>query len=342
MPDSQVFNTQLIECVNHAKQYELKPSYLFYGKSAFLSDESAQLLVNNAKSQGYTHREIFYIDARGKLAPVRDSLQSPGLFDPLKIIEIRLETTKPTKAIGEGLIDLAQHLQNTPQRQILIIQAGEIDSNTLKTAWFKSLAGGCETVVSQAVYATDLPNWINRRAKLVGLTLTSDAVRKIVNFSQGNILLTAQMLSQLSHGEYNHPLTETIIDDLFSAHPIFNVNDLVYAFFMRQPTAINIVEKLKTENVSLVLIVATLYREFELIEQLLRTNLSFAKACQHYRIWATRQKLYQQALQRFSSATVCALLQQLSRLDRMNKGQEKGNGWLVLQHMATTVVCHKA
>lgn len=323
MIDAQAFNQQLAETTSFAK------TYVFYGQTPFLSEENAQNLVSTAKQRGFSQREIFYIDNRSKFQELTNSMQSPGLFDPKKIIELRFDTDKPTKKIGEQIAKIAAHQSDN----LLIIQAGGLNYKTQKEKWFTDSLKNATAVIAKPIYANQLPNWIHQRAEYLSVKLQAPALQTIMRYSEGNLLWTNQILMQLAHSDYPQPISGGVVQEMLADMSVFQIEDLNQALLNKDRNALKITEKLQQENESLVYITTVLYREFTTLKQLIESGLPFAQACQNLRIWQNKQRGYQTALNHYDAQTIDRALWQLAVLDKINKGQDKGDGWLKLNHV---------
>lgn len=329
MIDSQAFNQQLANA-----DTALANTYLFYGQTPFLSEENAQVLIAAAKQQGFSRREIFYIDNRCKFQPLFDSLHSPGLFDPKKILELRFDTDKPTKKIGEQVAKVAAH----QSVNLVIIQAAGLNYKTQKEKWFTEIVKNATAVVSKPIYANQLPNWIHQRATHLGLKLSADAVKLIMQFSEGNLLWTNQILMQLTHSDYPQPISGAVIEEMLADMSVFQIEDLNRALLGKDKNALKIIDKLQQENESLVYITTVLYREFDTLNQIIQSGLPFTQACKNLRIWQNKQRGYQSAINHYTPKQLTDTLRQLALLDKINKGQHRGDGWLLLNHLVTDLL----
>ncbi len=332
MIESQVFNQEL--AANPEKP--LDKVYVFYGQTPFLSEENAHNLVQTAKQQGITLREIFYIDNRSKLQSILDSLQSPGLFDPKKIIELRFDTDKPTKKIGEQVAKIAAHQSDN----ILIIQASHLDKKVQKEKWFSEILRSSTAVMSKPIYGNQLPNWIHQRAEQLAIKLDGEALKTIIQFSEGNLLWTNQILMQLAHSDHPQPIKKSVIEEMLADMSVFRIDDLTTALFNKNPHALRVVEKLEHENESLVYITTVLCREIDTLLQISTSGQPFEQACRNLRIWQSKKTQYQTALRHYDEPQLLETLKSLAQLDRINKGQEKGDGWLLLAKIVDKLVHH--
>lgn len=329
MIDSQAFNQQL-----SSGTPALSKTYLFFGQTPFLSEENAQILVSSAKQQGFSQREIFYLDNRAKFQPIIDSMQSPGLFDPKKIIELRFDTDKPTKKIGEQVAKIATHQSDN----LLIIQAGNLGYKTQKEKWFTDTSKNATAVIAKPIYPNQLANWIYQRAEFIGVKLETAALQVIMRLSEGNLLWSNQILMQLAHSDYPQPINQAVVESMLADMSVFQIDDLTRTLLSKDKHALKIIQKLQHENESLVFINTVLYRDFEALVNISQSGQPFAQACKTLRIWQSKQKQYQIAMQHYASDDYAQTLQQLALLDKINKGQHKGDGWLLLTKIVSDLV----
>ncbi|PID63487.1 MAG: DNA polymerase III subunit delta [Gammaproteobacteria bacterium] len=332
MIDSQQFNQQFIDGQTPA----FDRTYLFYGQTPFLSVENARVLVEAAKNAGFGTREIHYIDNRSKFQPILSSLQSPGLFDPKKVLELRFDTDKPTKKIGEQVAKIAQH----QSQNLVIIAAGEVGYKAQKEKWFSQLQQSATVVVSKPIYPNQLPNWIHQRATQLNLALESEALKIIMRYSEGNLLWTNQILMQLANSDYEQPIKPTVVEDMLADLSVFQVDDLSQALFAKDHRALKIVQKLERENEPLVFITSVLQRDIDALQKISQSGMPAEQACRALGIWAnkTKQRGYQQALSHYAPEQLMTAFSQLAQLDKINKGQAKGDGWLLLTRLVSQLV----
>ncbi|MBS9777788.1 MAG: DNA polymerase III subunit delta [Gammaproteobacteria bacterium] len=332
MIDSQQFNQHIINSATPT----FESTYLFYGQTPFLSEENADVLIQSAKCNGFPQREIFYIDNRFKFQSIHTTLQSPGLFDPKQIIELRFDNDKPTKKIGEHVVEIAKHASNN----IVIIQASSVGYRAQKEKWFTELIQHSTPVISKPIYPNQLPNWVNQRAQLLQLQLSSDALKTIIKFSEGNLLWTSQILMQLSHSDYPQPIQGDVVEAMLTDMSVFKIDDLNRALLAKQSHVLKIAQKLQQENESLVYITSSIYRELDTLNHIMQSGQTFAQACKELRIWQSKQKTYQAAINHFSPQKIHNALRDLALLDKINKGQHKGDGWLLLHKIISALVVH--
>ncbi len=330
--DSQQFNQLFAD----DKHFDWEKTYLFYGQTPFLSEENAQTLVTAAKANGFTAREIFYIDNKSKFQAILDSLQSPGLFDPKKIIELRFDTDKPTKKIGEQVAKIAAH----QSANLVVIQAGSLGYKYQKEKWFSEIKKYAVEVVAKTIFANQLPNWIHQRATQLNVTLASEALKLVMRYSEGNLLWTNQILMQLAHSDYPQPIKAEVIENMLADMSVFQIDDLSQAILNKQQQALKIVQKLERENEPLVLITSVLQRDIEAVQKIAASGMPVEQACRSLRLWAnqSKQRAYQNALNHYRTEQLALALKQLAQLDKINKGQHKGDGWTALTRCVSTLV----
>jgi|GEM_PF-5168890 len=329
MVDSQAFNQSICQQLLAGTPIAWAKTYVLYGQTPFLSEENAQTIVRAARQQGFSQREILYVSARTKPQDILSPIQSPGLFDAKKIVELRFENEKVSKKIGEQLLTLSQH--QSPN--LVIIQAGNLSYKTQKEGWFSQLISHSQAVAARAIYADQFPNWIHQRAEQLNVSLTNEALKCISRFSEGNLLWCQQVLMQLHHSDYARPIEAHIVNDVLTDMSIFAIDDLSRTLLEKNSNALLVAKKLERENTSLVYINASLYRDFDILYRLQQSTKPFTEAAKALNIWQSKQKRYRTALEHFSGEKIRTTIKQLAELDRINKGQSKGDGWLLLNQV---------
>ena len=112
------------------------PVYMVSGDEPLQQMESLDLIRSFLREQGFTEREVLDVDAQFDWQRLIDEAASMSLFASRRIVELRLPSAKPGK---QGSLILKDYLSRPPEDTVLIVNAGKIDGNTKKSAWFKAI-----------------------------------------------------------------------------------------------------------------------------------------------------------------------------------------------------------
>lgn len=302
---------------------------LIYGQEVFLAEEAAVSVGQYAKQNGFSEREVFYISARDNLNKVAEALTSLSLFAGRKIVEVRFDSDKLNKKQSEALLELVTKIG----KNLLLIQAVNIGYQAQKEAWFKKLVNDSLSIVVSRVEAGQFPNWIGNRAKQLGLQINGESVRIIVEYAEGNLLWAQQILTQLSLLSADKVVDAALLRSVFVDNSVFQINDLSRLVLTKSKQLFKVGHKLEAENISPVLIASVLIKDLTILYLLLTQQSGQSEVFKQQRIWSSKQKEYLAAQKHYNNQTLQKTLMQLAELDKINKGAEKGDAWLLIHQI---------
>jgi len=112
------------------------PVYMVSGDEPLQQMESLDLIRSFLREQDYLEREVLDVDAQFDWQQLLDEAANMSLFAARRIVELRLPSAKPGR---QGSQVLKDYLANPPEDTVLIVNAGKIDGNSKKSAWFKAI-----------------------------------------------------------------------------------------------------------------------------------------------------------------------------------------------------------
>jgi len=311
----------------------LSSCYLIVGDEPLGVKEACDRIRQKAKSQGFTEREVLHVDAKFKWETLFASMGTMSLFAEKKIMELHIPTGKPGAA---GSKALTQFVENMPLDICLLIQCEQWNVANEKTKWAKS-------IINQGTYmrvylpkGQEFINWLRNRCQEIGLNVDSDTIALLALRLEGNLLAAAQELEKLKMRFSNQLLTAKDVAGLVADNARFDVFRLTDALLENNlQRVLRMTRALKQNNIAIVVIHWALERQ-------VRTLLYFAYIKSKgqrigpadYRsqgIWQNQQALIQSALNRLNANNLESLLAGMAVLDRIIKGQTKGDAWLSLE-----------
>ena len=169
-------------------------AYLVSGDEGLLVGEAADAIRAHVKRAGFEEREVHFIERVADWDDVRSSSNNMSLFGARKLIELRLPSGKPGTGGSNAIVDLLKHA--SPDNVFLMI-TGKLEREQQSAAWVKAFesAGACVTI--WPIELAKLPQWLRARAAALKLELDEDAVRFIVERTEGNLLAAHQELEKL-------------------------------------------------------------------------------------------------------------------------------------------------
>ncbi len=94
------------------------------------------LIRSFLRDENFTERQVLDVDAQFDWQNLMDEAASMSLFASRRIVELRLPSAKPGR---QGSQVLKDYLTQPPEDTVLLVNAGKIDGNAKKSAWFKAI-----------------------------------------------------------------------------------------------------------------------------------------------------------------------------------------------------------
>lgn len=318
-----------------ADQLRKQPKLIWLsGDEPLQLQEAADRVRQQARQQGVEEREVYEVGPQFQWKQLLEASAALSLFGGSKLLEVRLNDSKPGKEGGEVIQRLCQQSGQNPD--ILLFTSGKLDATQTKSAWYKAVEQQGLVVSIWPVDAGQLPRWIHERSQSLGLALDPAATGLLAEKVEGNLLAAAQELEKLrlfvQPGEVlGVDQLLTLIQDA-SRYSLFDLADACLEG--QADRAIKILRGLQAEGTEGPLLLWALTREIRQTATLLhRLNegLPFDSLCQQLRIWDKRRPIYRKATQRLNLRATHQLLQLAQRCDQAIKGSGEPLNDLLLQ-----------
>lgn len=309
----------------------LRPVYLISGDDPLLTTEAADAVRSAARAAGYQERTVFHVDARFNWQELAAAGASLSLFADRRLLELRMPTGKPGATGGKALADYA----GAPAEDtILLVLTGRLDKATQRTAWFKALQTAGIAVQIWPVERRNLPGWIGRRMRGLGLRPGPGAAELIADRVEGNLLAADQEIRKLA---LLLPAGDVTADDVLRAvsdSARFDVFGLIDAISEGdRGRSQRILTGLAAEGVAPTLVLWAIVREIRALANVAwqtQHGQGEAQAMRAAGIWPRRQPLARKALQRHRLEDLHDLLRRAARTDQVLKGLLPGRPWMSL------------
>lgn len=310
------------------RQTSLLPVYFISGDEVLLVEEAGDFLRALARKNGFDERQVFHVDAKFDWSLLAEISRAMSLFSDKEIIELRI----PSGKINEkGKKALLAYLENPPEDKLLIIISGKVTGTTLNTKWAKTLAKIGAIVQAWPIPMAQFPSWIQKRLGQCHLQATSDAVKFIAEQTEGNLLAAKQEIEklQLLYGE-----KKITGDDVMNAvtdtarYDVFHLVDQVLLGKKKQ--SLRILNTLKNEGIEPTIILWALTREIRSLITMahhIKKGQSIDQSMSKQFVWEKRKPMIRTALQRNDLNRLENALNQAANIDKIIKGQQKGNRW---------------
>ena len=308
---------------------QISPIYLVSGEEVLLVQEAADLIRKKAQQQGYSERKIFHVATGCDWNEWLLDAGARSLFADRQLLEVRLPTGKPGDAGAKALI---RYTEDLTQDNLLLIISGKLDGAAQRTRWYKTITDAGAHIATWPLTPAQLPSWLKRRAGMLGLDLTPEAITVLVERTEGNALAASQELEKLYilHGVARVGEAEVVAAVVDSAR--FDVFALVDTILSSDVAKIyRVINTLRSEGVEPVLLLWALTREARVLAEMSRVReeegVSVDQVMQRWRIWEARKPIIRKALGNSKAHQWWGVLEQAGQVDRIIKGEMLGNAW---------------
>ncbi|HIQ40399.1 MAG TPA: DNA polymerase III subunit delta [Sulfurivirga caldicuralii] len=304
------------------KQPALAPMLLLHGEEPYYQLKVGDQVRALAREQGL-ERVALQVGADTDWARLLEQTREVGLFSRGELIELSLPSAAPGR---EGSAFFRQWALQPPPDTVLFVISGRLEARQQQSAWVQAFAQTGLVIAIQPPRAHQLPQWCQARAQEKGLNLTLEAAALLAERTEGNLLAADQALEimRLRYGEGARidlaQVQDNVVDQAHYA--LFALSDRILAGETAE--ALHVLERLLEEGEAIQLVIWLLAREIRVLYQLAAGCQTPQQIFQAARIWASRQRDYQQAHTRHPASGWASLLAQLALADRQAKGQAPG------------------
>ena len=331
----------------------LRPAYLVAGPEPLLVLEAADAIRAAARAQGVAEREVF--DADGAREPdwaaLESTFRAPSLFASRRVVELRLPTGRPGI---EGAKLIAEFCEAPPADVTLLVTAGDW-SMKHGGKWSEAITRVGHTVVAWAVKPHELTDWIERRLRSKGVRADREAVQRLAELVEGNLLAAAQEIDKLvllsAGSKTDDVLDAARMTVLVADASRFDVFRLVDAAMNGHGAQVSrMLAGLRAEGEVVPALLGMIVKELQVtaaLAQVQARNGNLAGEFKAQRIWDSKQAMYRRALQRHDPRHWVRFVAWAGKVDRIAKGrgragQEPVDAWLALERLLLAVADNKA
>ncbi len=317
----------------------LLPVYLIAGPELLRVLEAADAVRAQARAQGIGEREVFDADGRdfdwGRLEA---SFNAPSLFSSRRLIELRLPGGKPGK---EGAEVIGAFCAQPPPDVVLLITAGDW-SKAHHGKWVDAVVRAGALAVAWAIKPHELPGWIESRLRARGVRADRDAVQRLAERVEGNLLAAAQEIDKLAllggEGSLDGEAMESLVADA-ARYDVFRLSDAMLAG--QAPQVARILAGLRAEGEAVAALMPIVVKELLRTAALAKVQAgggNLAAEMKAQGIWESKQAPFKRALQRHANPRRWeGFAAEASRIDRIAKGRADGDAWVALERLLLAV-----
>ncbi len=310
-------------------QKPLAPLYVITGDEILLVQEALDELRQAARQKDYAERHSFTaLGAHFDWSPVLQAAGSLSLFADKQIVEIHIPSGKPGKDGSAHLQNIA-HLAFGQDSTLFIVVLPSLDRTSQQSSWFSALEQTGVVLTVQNIEAAQMGKWIIDRLAVNQQQLPQgdegkQALQLLTQRVEGNLLAAYQEVQKLSllypKGIINLENLERAVTDV-ARYDVFKLGQSVWSGQLEK--AHRMLEGLHSEGVAAVLVHYTLSED---LRALYRVQLGVQKGkalpvvLKEERIWGPKERLFQQAIPKWSLEQLRHSLQAAHILDGIIKG----------------------
>lgn len=313
----------------------LYPVYMVSGDEPLQQMEALDAIRAFLREQDFCEREVLDVDAQFDWYRLSEEAASMSLFASRRIVELRLPSAKPGKQGGQALRD---YLAQPPDDTVLLINAGKLDSNSKKAAWFKAVEQSGMVVQCWPVPLEKLGPWLAQRFLKRDMQAEADVLAYISQHVEGNLLAADQEIEKLclllSPGRVGYAdVVEAISSQ--SRFTVFELADMMLKG--EQARVLRIIAGLKAEGIALPVITWALARDIRLLVQVSQNPSAMSMTLQRANVWSSRQALFKHCLSRHQPGVFKLMLKRMAYIDAASKGMVDANVWDEVESLCVKV-----
>jgi DNA polymerase-3 subunit delta len=294
-------------------------AYLVSGDEGLLVGEAADAIRARVRRAGFVEREVHFIERVADWDDVRASSNNLSLFGSRKLIELRLPSGKPGVGGSNAIVEL---LKDPSPDNVYLMITGKLERESQSAAWVKAFETAGAWMPVWPIEVAKLPQWLRARAAKLELELDDDAMRFIVERTEGNLLAAQQELEKLrllaTGKRIDLATAQAGIGDS-ARFDVFQLGEAALAGDV--PRALRILAGLRSEGVEATLALWSLSRE---IHSAWGTTQNEGHGA---RSWQRPSAALENAKRRATKLPWARLAVRTARADRMIKGQQRGDAW---------------
>ena len=296
------------------------PAYLISGDEPLLTAEAADAVRARARELGFSGRETHFVERAADWADVRASSSNLYLFATKRVVEIRLNSSKPGVA---GAAALTALLKTKDPDRVLLILVPRMDRDAQAADWARAVESNGAWVQVWPVDAAHLVAWLRARSAKLKLSVPDDALEILAERTEGNLLAANQELEKLRlmvRGQ--EATTEDVLASVADSarFDVFQLGEAVLCGDLAR--SLRMLWGLRAEGVEPTLVLWSLSKAARDIWTAVSNP-----ADQRPRAWGRRSAALDKAVHRASRLRFARLTARAVRADRMIKGRLCGDAW---------------
>jgi DNA polymerase III subunit delta len=296
----------------------LLPAYLISGDEPLLVGEAADAVRERARAEGFTEREVHFVERASDWDEVRTSAASLSLFAAKRMVEIRLPSARIGTAGGAALREL---LRAPSADTLFLILSPRLEREAQGADWVRELDAHGGWVQVWPVPPERLVVWLRARSGKLGLEASAEALAELAARTEGNLLAAHQELMQLALLAPGGRVSEKGVLEDVADRARFDVFQLGEAALGGETSrALRVLAGLRAEGTEPTLALWALIRA-------MRDLGGSREGVVNAPSWQRRGAALAQAARRAPGMPFAALAARATDTDRVIKGRIAGTAW---------------
>lgn len=312
----------------------LAPLFLIAGKETLLVEEARDQVLEAARREGFTERDVLEASGRFDWNQLREAGGAPSLFAQRRVLDLRIPTGRPGQ---DGAKALTEWAANPDPDTLLLVTGGDWDGSISKAKWVGTLDKVGVVVGIWPIEPAKLPAWLAARMRSRGLQPDQEAVELMCERLEGNLLAAAQEVDRLRLLFGEGPVSAEQVEAAVADSARFDAFRLLECTLTgERADALRVAAGLRATDTPLPMVLGAVHADLLKLHALARAReqgVPEATAFQRLRIWPRIQGRYRAALARLRRRQVEDAMQLLAECDLQIKGRAPGEPWQTLERM---------
>lgn len=312
---------------------ELLPVYLISGDEPLLTAEAADAVRARARAQGFTEREVHFLERGADWDGVRASAANLSLFAARRLLEIRLGSGKPGASGSAALIGM---LEANDRDTMYLVLTGRLERDAQSASWVKAIDARGAWVQVWPIATSRLVGWLRARAERLDLAISARGLEYLAERTEGNLLAGQQELEKLRMIAGAGAVRDELLLASVADSARFDVFQFGEAVLTGEPErALRMLDGLRAEGVEPTLALWALIRAMRELWSTLAGSDSRTG-------WSRQAAAREKGAQRAPRLPFPALTRRAVRADRIAKGRLPGDVWDELALLALELCARPA
>lgn len=320
----------------------LVPIYMISGDEPLQLNETGDYIRSKAREQGAEERIVLDAGVGFDWNSLVEASANMSLFSRMRLIELRLGSSKPGR---EGGKVLTEYCQRPSPDNVLLITSNALKNQT-KNKWYQAIDKAGVTIQVWPIAPDNVPAWIHERVRKHNKHIDKNAAQLLANHVEGNMLAASQEVEKLCLLTDGDKIRIDTVMSSATNMACFNVFSLIEcAYANDNKRLLMIANEFSNEGMEPMAFYGALmwdYRRLCSMSYRLNHGAKPDKLFSEYRIWdAKRKRAMTAILRRYSLTELHELLKQAIALEKIIKSNDKNTAWNKLSLLLLAFAGHR-